>query len=964
MKQILLTTTFIITTMLLIAQTDSFSGSIDNQQRGATSPTVKTGSITGSVINTKTGEALLGATVQIKALGIGTMADDFGAYVLEDVPAGIYTLTVDYILFNTKEITDIQVAAGKSTALNVSLTEVEDNSMKIEIVGYKSTNTEASVVMEMRDAKGVLSGLSGTQIAKSQDRNASEVARRIPGVSVVDNRFVMVRGLTERYNAVMLNGILVPSLEADVKSFSFDLIPSSSIDRFLIYKSPSADLPGEFAGGAINVITKNLPDNKWSVDASIGLGIRQGTTGKNFITNTNSASEKFGFDNGTRDLPAGFAANVRNVTDSDQLTALGKTLNNTWAIEESNATPDIRTNVSVANRFNIGNVKAGTTTAISYSNTRTALTAHRLDYNTYDTNTGHSDTVFVFNDNIYQKNVNLGVLTNWALQYKKHELSIKNFFNQNGMQSNTLRTGRAIEEGNYRREYSFNYNERSILSSQLGGKHLIGADRGELQWIAGYGMSRRNDPDWKRIRYTTPLDGSDPNYYAYVPFGAQPFYLGRLFLDLNEDIYTGAASYSHDLFQTSIKKDEPQYAQLKGGFYIENKQRTFGARNIGYAQANTFQFDYNLTTLPIDQILSPNYINNTTGFKIDEDTKGSDSYRANTQLQAYYLMGELPFEKLNVTGGVRIEQSKQHLTSSELNGTPIVVNLDTVAVLPSINVAYYLNEKMLVRAAYGKTLNRPEFREMAPYSFYDFEQNFIINGNPKVKIAEIKNYDLRWELYPSPSEILSVSVFYKEFKNPIEMYFAPGVGSGGTRSFTPGNAMFAKSYGAEIDIRKSFRECKYSGLQNFSVVANASLIESEIQLTKEDLETGLNTKRAMMGQSPYIVNAGVYYQNDSIGLQISAMYNVIGPRISIVGIPGNPEVYEMQRHLIDISITKTICENFSLRAGVQDLLNQDFIFLQDANSDQVLSKTNDQRLRYFNRGSYFSFALQYKFRVK
>lgn len=197
------------------------------------------------------------------------------------------------------------------------------------------------------------------------------------------------------------------------------------------------------------------------------------------------------------------------------------------------------------------------------------------------------------------------------------------------------------------------------------------------------------------------------------------------------------------------------------------------------------------------------------------------------------------------------------------------------------------------------------------------------------------------------------------------MYFAPGVGSGGTRSFTPGNALFATSYGLELDLRKSLRDIlSINWFNNFSVVANASWIKSNIALAASTLETGLDSKRAMMGQSPYIINGGLYYQNDSIGLQISALYNVIGPRIAIVGIPGNPEVYEMQRYLIDISISKSIGENFSVKAGVQDLLNQDTVFLQDANEDGILNKANDQRLRFFNKGTYFSFALQYKFRKK
>ncbi len=931
----------------------------------ASSVCAQKGSIAGKVVDATTGEELSGVVVQIVALGVGAQTDLYGAYEIKNVVAGTHEVTIDFISYETKKITGVTVEDGKETKLDVPLSNVSDETGTVTITEFRATNTEASVLMEMKDAKGVMSGMSGAQIAKSQDRNASEVARRIPGVTVIDNRFVMVRGLTERYNSVMMNGIMVPSLEADVRSFSFDLIPSIAIDRFLIYKSPSADLPGEFAGGAINVMTKNFPDNKMSLDVNVGLGYRQGTTGKNFMTNTNSSTEKFGFDDGARALPEGFPQSVRDVTDPDELTALGKTLPNTWAIEEANAPLDVRSNVSFGKRFAFKELMIGNITTLSYSNTRTFLEAYRLDYNVYDETQGRSDTVFTFKDNVYQKNTNLGGLHNWGLKYKNHSLDFKNFFNQTGLQSNTARTGRAIEEGNFRKEYSFNYNQRSIYTGQLSGKHELFAKRGTLNWAMGYGMSRRQDPDWKRIRYTSPMDGSDPAYHAYVPFGAQPFYLGRLYLRLNEDIRTYTASYQHNIIKTGVKDEEDTYLSVKVGAYYEDKDRVFTARNIGYAQANTFQFNYALDLLPIDQILAPENLNSTTGFKIDEDTKGSDSYSASNNLLATYGMVEIPKGKWNVTAGVRLENSKQRLNSYTLTGNPLAVKLDTVALLPSVNVSYNITDKMLVRAAFGRTLNRPEFREMAPYSFYDFEQNFIINGNPNVKVAEINNYDLRWEIYPKPTEVFSVSLFYKEFKNPLEMYFAPGVGSGGTRSFTPGNALSAVSYGAEIDLRKSlFGMTRSKVVDNFSLVANASIIKSTIELSPENLETDLNSKRPMMGQSPYIINGGVYYQDDSLGLQISALYNVIGPRIAIVGIPGNPEVYEMERHMIDISVTKNVGEHFSVRLGLQDLLNQDFIFLQDANNDGELSKDNDQRLRFFNRGSYFSFAIQYRFRQK
>jgi outer membrane receptor for ferrienterochelin and colicin len=923
------------------------------------------GTISGHVVDEKSGEDLVGVIVQIPSLGLGAATDLFGVYTINKVPAGEHKVSFNLVSYAERIFERVVVVNSETFTLDAALSNASLETGVVNIVGERITNSEAAIVIEMKEAKGVVSGIGGAQIAKSQDRNASEVARRIPGVTIVDNRFVMVRGLSERYNAVLMNGVQIPSLEADVKSFSFDLIPSSTIDRFLIFKSPSPELQGEFAGGAIQVYTKNIPDYKLSIDWSLGTGWRSGTTGQSFITNTNASTEKFGFDHKVRILPNEFPENVRSVTDPDELTRVGQSLKNDWALVDQNAAPDTRTNLTIANRFATGKLKWGQMTNINYSQTKTFIEASRLDYNVFDETTQKSDTVFQYGDDIYQKNVNLGLIHNWGMSYRENHFEWKNFLNQSGLQSNTLRTGRAIEEGNYRKEYSLNYNQRNLLASQLLGKHSLFNKRGQLDWTLGFGQSKRSDPDWKRIRYTSPLDGSDTLYHAYVPFGAQPFYLGRLFLRMNETVRTYAFNYTHKIVQTGEKDDEPTFLELKTGLYLENKDRFFAARNIGYAQANTFSFDYGLDVLPIDQILDPKHINSTTGFKLDEDTKGSDSYTASNDLSAAYAMILLPYKRWRVNGGVRLERSNQILNSATLTGQPIQVVLDTTVILPSINVAFELNSKMLLRAAYGKTVNRPEFRELAPYSFYDFEQNFIINGNPQVTIASVDNYDLRLERYPRPGEVISVSGFYKSFTNPIEMYFAPGVGSGGTRSFTPGNAIGATSYGVELDARKSLKDVvKNNFIQSLSFVANASLIKSRVEVSDEGLETGLSSNRPLMGQSPYIVNAGLYYQNDSSDVQVALLYNVIGPRISIVGIPGNPEVYEMQRHVLDLTITKTFADKYSIRFGVQDALNQDIVLLQDANQDGVLNKSDDQRLRSFNRGTYYSLAFIYKFRKK
>jgi TonB-dependent receptor len=353
--------------------------------------------------------------------------------------------------------------------------------------------------------------------------------------------------------------------------------------------------------------------------------------------------------------------------------------------------------------------------------------------------------------------------------------------------------------------------------------------------------------------------------------------------------------------------------------------------------------------------------------------KPQDSYTASNKLFASYFMFTLPYHSWNLSAGARLENNQQRLLTKDLQDKEFDIRLDSAIILPSANLSYSFNERNLLRASYGVTVNRPEFRELAPFAFYDYKRNAIMNGNPDLTFATIQNYDVRWELYPSTTEMFTIGAFYKDFENPIELYFQPGVGSGGTLSFIPGNAPHATSYGVEVDsrIRIGHIASLITGdeydpsngiLNQFTLVANASWIKSNIELSKTTSESGIDNTRPMMGQSPYIINGGVFYQNDSIGLSVSAMYNVIGERVVVAGVPGIPEVWEMPRHLVDLTVSKKFFDSFEVRFGVQDLLNQSVTWIQDANADGNLDREDDQQLQVFKRGTYFNFGIAYQFK--
>jgi TonB-dependent receptor len=378
---------------------------------------------------------------------------------------------------------------------------------------------------------------------------------------------------------------------------------------------------------------------------------------------------------------------------------------------------------------------------------------------------------------------------------------------------------------------------------------------------------------------------------------------------------------------------------------------------MSYVKSNNLTFNDSLLTIPIAQTFNPININSTTGFVIKEGTNPTDSYQARNDLRAAYAGFFIPLNyNFDLSGGVRVEDNLQTLTSKTYTNKPVNVNNPIFSILPSLNLAYHISDKSLIRTAYGKTINRPEFRELAPFAYYDFNFNNVIYGNSSLKTPTIHNFDIRYELYPSASETVSIGLFQKTFINPIEMFFVPGTGSGGTRNFTFGNADFANSYGGEIELRKSLYKLSSSFIKNLSIVSNASYIFSRVNLG--DNAVGQSNKRPMMGQSPYIVNAGVYYTTSK--MQINLLYNIIGPRLFAVGTFGTPDIYEMPRNVIDLSISKSFGKYVDVKIGMQDILNQHVNLIQDSNNDKKLN-TRDEKIMSLKRGSYYTIGFTFKF---
>lgn len=932
----------------------------------------QTGTIKGHLKDDKTGEAIIGGNVVIEGTAIGSSTDVEGNYIIPKVKAGKYNIQITYVSYKTKIIPNVEVYPDQTTVLNTTIQEDTQELESVVVTTKRQSDTEISIVNEIKTNQLVVVGISAQQISMSQDRDAAQVVKRIPGVTILNNKFVNVRGLSERYSTVLLNGVIAPSTEVDSRAFAFDLIPSNMIDRMLVYKSGGADLPGDFAGAVINIATKSVIDeNELSVNFTTGY--RAGTTFENFNTERGSSTDWLGFDNDYRGLPSSFPSNnlssyTKDLSSFRNRTIIanaGASLNNSWASIQGTAAPDLRTTINFSKSGSIGKMKLGNTTSFSFSNTRQRLQQENYYYEAYNSQLGvNPSRRYIYRDNRDATNARIGVISNFVLQVNpSHIFEFRNLFNQQGSSQVTARTGQEDILNLQVNNLGLNYTERSIYSGQLSGKHSF-SDRINFNWVYGFSNTDANQPDYRRIRSQRSIGSSDP--FSIVPSTAGNAADGRFFSTLNEKVHSLSINLDYKLNPSA---EENRQSKLSIGYYGALTDRSFKARTFSYGNFPNQPLPPEFYQVNFDQIytrenlVNPNDAAGSTNYAkliINEGTNASDVYTAQNNYHAGYLNFYKAIDKFKMTLGTRIEYNQQKLNSADDKG-PVKVNNPITSYLPFVNLSYNFSEKTLVRLAYSKTVNRPVFRELAPFNYYDFDRNANTYGYDSLKIADIHNVDLRWEKYPSASENISFGIFYKQFINPIESRLQQG----SNIIYTFINAETATSFGAEVDFRKSLDGLTKSGfVDKLSLVFNAAVIKSMVTLPAR--ASNQDKERAMQGQSPYVINAGLLYNNTERGLQVNVAYNVFGKRIFAIGdfnqqsgIALNPTQYEMPRNQIDLTISKDFGRKFNAKLGIQDILNEKYQLIQDTNSDKQITSFDDP-IQVYRPGQYITFGITYK----
>lgn len=927
----------------------------------ALSSHAQNGTIAGQVVDLKTKEAIIGANVVIQGTTVGAATDFDGNFTINNVKPGSYTIVVSFVTYKPQTIPDVAVESGSKTTLGVTLAEDISELQEVVVTAKKEIATDMNLIQAIKDSKLVVSGISSEQITKLPDRDVAQIAQRVPGVTIVDNRFVIVRGVPERYNQVMINGAIAPSTEIDRRSFSFDMVPAGAIDQMLIYKSGAPELPGDFAGGVIQLITKQ-PTYEPFTSFGLNFGYRTNTTFQDHLSSDGGNTDFLGFDDGFRALPNSFPA-INTLVASSKNSVVreraGKSLTNNFAVNTRQAPVDMGFNFALARNFKIGNVKFNNLTSLSYSNSYQFYQSNFLRYNDFTATT--AEKRFEYKDNFYSNDVRVNLMHNWSIDLSdRTKVDFKNLFVQLGENETTIRVGDdKIQNPNFdRTNYAYHFLSRSIYSGQMEGTHELGDGSSKLNWLVGLNYIKRNEPDYRRFRTfrDKTFAGTEEPYTMQLPAAGNVFETGRFWSDLKDLGYSNGLNLEKK-FAPSIEKRAPV---LKAGYYVDYKTRNFDARYINYQYPNTADFEQavgqKLSRLPLEEIFAPENIKRKDGFVIEEGTQPQDSYEGTNLLGAGYVSGSMPFGKLDLTAGFRGEYNVQTL-KARTNAGPIDINNPIFAALPSINAGYNLTDRSLVRAAYSRTVNRPEFRELAPFLYYQFEYEAAIIGSPNLKTAFIDNVDLRWEMYPNPGELVSIGGFYKKFKDPIETYLS--ITTENPQLFY-GNAPEATSWGIEFEFRKSLASLGVSKLlRNTSVNLNAAYIESNVNVGT--VATNQFQNRPLQGQSPYIVNLGLYYNDEEAGFSVNAAYNIFGPRIFSVGDKIFPSWWELPRQSVDFQIAKTWSKRFETKVNIQNLLNATYRIYQDNNNDNEIKTDEEALIQRFQVGTQFSVGLAWKF---
>ncbi|MBL9038515.1 MAG: TonB-dependent receptor [Archangium sp.] len=867
--------------------------------------------IAGTVIDSRTGEGLIEATVKV-VLGAkkSALTDLNGAYRLK-LPPGTYDLRIFYALYEGRRVQNVEVKAGEVTRLDVAL-EAKSTAIKEVVVEAKADRrNESALLMERKKAAVVQDAIGAQEMARTPDATAGDSARRVVGVTLVDNRYVFIRGLGGRYVQTLLNSTIMPSPEPDEPSVPLDLFPTALLSNLNVIKTYSPDLPAQFGGGSLTIDTNTFP-TKFELKARASLGVDTVSTFQDRPSSPSSAGEAFGFRDPSRDLPAVFPRDrafqqsvdpARPGIDAETQQAGGRALPNRWTPGSVMAMPNGAFGLQGGDTIHLGGTKRlGYLAALQWGRRERT---RRVSVNDVSSSEGALELENPTSSRISSVNASTSALANVGLQLNRDNeinllvLGLSNAENQVTVADGTDTLSSMQDFTNHRLQFT----QRQFIFSQLKGFHRVSALADlELEWQGNVSRVFRTEPDLRDARYNLTETRE-------LSLRLQPNSAERFFLDLDETSTGGTLTGTLPW----------RKFRFKAGAFGQYQARTFNGRRFRF-----FESRRPTPFGPAEDVLTSERIGPGAGtqYFLAESTRVQDAYTSTLALFGGFGLAEwTATDWLRAQLGVRYEGSVQTVTvgspfATDANREPSVERRYNSPV-PSLNVTFSPSQTVNLRAAYAATLARPSFRELSPFLFFDMVRRRNVSGNPNLLQTTIHHADVRAEYFPSDTEVFAASVFAKQFISPIERVV---IGQASNFDFGFRNADAAQLAGVELEARASLGRA-VAALKDVRGGINASLMWSRVTLTNTAGQLG-NTNRPLQGQSPWVINAFLTWSKADWGSEVGVFYNVSGPRISEVAVSPLPDFYEQPVHKVDVTFAQAFGPGFQLKLGVANALNQ------------------------------------------
>jgi outer membrane receptor protein involved in Fe transport len=869
------------------------------------------------------GRPLAGARVYARGQAAEAVTDGSGAFALP-LPVGVHDLSFLRSGYATRTVSEVAVTAEGAAPVEVTLVEAGLSLAAFEVTAPRVEGSTAGLLQERRDSASVSDTIGAEQMTKAGATDAASALARVTGITVVGGRYVYVRGLGDRYSATLLNGSTLPSPEPEKRVVPLDLFPTSVLEGVVIQKTFSPDRPAEFGGGVVQIRTRSVPDEQ-VFQLGVSAGYQHGDTFTSAPSGPRGPTDWLGFGSRWRALPEVVEAQAADQSikpsgifsdegfDAEEIERFGEAFPNRWDVADVEIPMDLSGNVAWGDSWDLGGPRLGVLVGGNWANRWDQQDAVR---NVYSATGGEIVLKRRTEYEQLQNRITLGGILGFGLSWDDASEIVSTLLVNRVSEYEALTyfaddpTGSADS-----RSTRTGWVEQQLVFQQLTGHHPMFGERLAFDWRYAYSQADRTEPDRREHTYLKTQNG-----YFLSQKGTWNEILYATLQDRNHD--AGA-----DLTLEVLREAERPGSIKVGGLAVE-RSRESTSRRYSYEFNGSDGLDL---SAPIGEVLTPDNIgaseDGDPGFlELKEVTANSDDYTAVQHLRAVYGMTELPVgARLRVMGGARVEHSEQVVQTFELfnpSQVPIDAALSTTDVLPAATATLAVGpeaerDRMLVRVGYGRTLSRPEFRELSEVPFTDFKSGSLVYGEPSLERAVIDNVDLRWEVYPSPSESISVAGFYKFFDSPIERITEISAVSGLASTFA--NAEAATNLGVEVDARVSFGRL-HGALEDFFFATNGALIRSRVDLSGSG-GNDTSVDRPLQGQSPWVANAQLGYDNPETGLSLMVLYNAFGPRIVDVGQSGIPDTYEMPVHRLDAVAILPIAGPWQLRLRGRNLLD-------------------------------------------